>query len=98
MQNLLLLLLCCCSPAILGQDDAWIPETNGIPLHNIDYIADFDSTRQLPFWVAYELLPEETMGEAKRKSSFKRGAEKSELLLRLERETEDASYPNMMRI
>lgn len=56
----------------MGQDDAWIPETNGIPIHNIDYIADFDSTRQLPFWVAYELLPEETMGEAVRKSSFKR--------------------------
>lgn len=39
---------------------------------NLDYIVDFNPERGVAHWVAYELLPAETLGEAKRKSSFRR--------------------------
>lgn len=71
LKKLLLTLFCGYGPALLCQDNAYIPAHRGIELINLDYIVDFDAVRQLPFWVAYELSPEETRGEARRNSSFK---------------------------
>jgi len=55
-----------------AQDDRWAPLAQGKYLINLDYLIDFDTERGIPRWVAYELLPEETMGEVKRKSGFRR--------------------------
>ena len=55
-----------------AQDNQWAPAYQGTPLLNRDYIVDFNPQRGMAHWVAYELLPEETLGEAERKSNFKR--------------------------
>jgi len=55
-----------------AQDTKWAPQANGAFLINVDYVVDFNAERGVARWVAYELLPEETLGEAKRKSGFKR--------------------------
>ena len=55
-----------------AQDNQWAPAHQGTPLLNLDYIVDFNPERGVAHWVAYELLPAETLGEAKRKSSFRR--------------------------
>lgn len=58
--------------SVSAQDNQWAPAHQGTPLLNSDYIVDFNPERGVAHWVAYELLPEETLGEAKRKSSFRR--------------------------
>ena len=55
-----------------AQDTKWAPRADGECLVNLDYVVDFNAERGVARWVAYELLPAETLGEAKRKSSFKR--------------------------
>ena len=65
--NLLLVVL-----SVSAQDNQWAPAHRGTPLLNLDYIVDFNPERGVAHWVAYELLPAETLGEAKRKSSFRR--------------------------
>lgn len=55
-----------------AQDDQWAPAHQGTPLLNLDYIVDFNPERGVAHWVAYELLTAETIGENKRKSTFKR--------------------------
>ena len=55
-----------------SQDDQWAPRAKGECLINLDYLVDFNADRGVARWVAYELLPAETLGEAKRKSSFRR--------------------------
>lgn len=55
-----------------AQDTQWAPRAEGKCLINLDYVVDFNADRGVARWVAYELLPEETIGEATRKSSFKR--------------------------
>ena len=64
-------LIYCVLPAS-AQDNQWAPAHRGTPLLNLDYIVDFNPKRGVAHWVAYELLPTETLGEAKRKSGFKR--------------------------
>jgi len=58
--------------SVSAQDNQWAPAHQGTPLLNLDYIVDFNPERGVAHWVAYELLPSETLGEAKRKSSFRR--------------------------
>jgi len=58
--------------AVCAQDARWAPVSNGQHLVNLDYVVDFDAKRGVANWVAYELLPAETVGEVKRKSGFKR--------------------------
>ena len=55
-----------------AQDTKWAPRAEGECLVNLDYVVDFNAERGVARWVAYELLPAETLGEAKRISSFKR--------------------------
>ena len=55
-----------------AQDNQWAPAHQGTPLLNLDYIVDFNPQRGVAHWVAYDLLPAETLGETNRKSSFKR--------------------------
>ena len=62
--NLLLVVL-----SVSAQDNQWAPAHQGTPLLNSDYIVDFNPERGVAHWVAYELLPEETLGEADRDSS-----------------------------
>jgi endonuclease G len=54
-----------------AQDSRFVPDHEGLPLINADYLVDFDTNRGIAHWVAYELLPVETLGETKRKSGFK---------------------------
>ena len=58
--------------SVFAQDDQWAPAHQGTPLLNLDYIVDFNPERGVAHWVAYELLPAKTLGQAKRKSSFRR--------------------------
>jgi endonuclease G len=55
-----------------AQDTKWAPLAEGACLINLDYVVDFNADRGVANWVAYELLPAETVGEVKRKSGFKR--------------------------
>jgi hypothetical protein len=53
-----------------AQDTQWAPRAEGKCLINLDYVVDFNAERGVARWVAYELLPGETIGEAKRTSGF----------------------------
>ena len=57
---------------LCAQDARWAPLAEGQCLVNLGYVVDFDAERGVARWVAYELLPEETVGDTKRKSGFKR--------------------------
>lgn len=70
--GLLLALTTLWSSDLEAQDTKWAPRADGGCLVNLDYVVDFNAERGVARWVAYELLPAETLGEAKRKSSFKR--------------------------
>lgn len=54
------------------QDAQWAPVAEGQCLINLGYVVNFDAKREIALWVAYELLPAETIGEVKRISRFKR--------------------------
>ena len=74
LRSVTLAMLALLATSVCAQDDRWEPVSRGQHLVNLDYVVDFDAKRGVANWVAYELLPAETVGEVKRKSGFKRDA------------------------
>jgi len=72
LRSVTLAMLALLATSVCAQDDRWAPVSRGQHLVNLDYGVDSDAQRGVANWVAYELLPAETVGEVKRKSGFKR--------------------------
>lgn len=54
-----------------AQDNAYLPEVEGLFLTNPSYIVDFDRTASVANWVAYELTRSESMGSFGRSDDFR---------------------------
>jgi endonuclease G len=54
-----------------AQDNAYLPEVEGLLLTNPSYIVDFDQSASVANWVAYELTRSESMGIVGRSDDFR---------------------------